>query len=148
MASLERSVVIQAPVETVFQCMDDPTNQPKITSDSARIEDVEKLPEGGTQSSYIYKLGPGMEVKGQLTTSAYTPNEQIVYDFSGGLQGSIWWLFEAIDSSRSRVTYRADYDLDMPLLGDAILSLAAKFSEEEIETQLANLKQLVESEWA
>ncbi|PSN19011.1 SRPBCC family protein [filamentous cyanobacterium CCP5] len=148
MASLERSVLIQAPVEMVFQCMDDPSNQPKITSDSARIEDVEKLPGGGTQSSYVYKLGPGMEVKGQLTTSEYTPNERIVYDFSGGLQGNIWWLFEAVDDSSSRVTYKADYDLDMPLLGEAISSLAAKFSETEVETQLANLKQLVEGKTA
>lgn len=148
MASLERSVVIQAPVEKVFQCMDDPSNQPQITSDSARIEDVKRLPGGGTQSSYIYDLGPGMEVKGQLTTSEYQPNERIVYDFSGGLKGNIWWLFEAIDDRSSRVIYKADYDVDMPLLGDAIASMAAKFSAEEVETQLSNLKQLVESESA
>lgn len=145
MASLERSIVIQAPVEDVFQCMDDPSNQPKITSDSARIEDVERLPGGGTQSKYVYHLGPGMEVEGQLTASEYVPNQRIVYDFSGGLKGNICWLFESIDDHSSRVIYQADYDVDMPLLGDAIASMAAKFSEEEVETQLSNLKQLMES---
>lgn len=144
MASLERSIVIQASVESVFECMDDPVNQPKITSDAARIEDVEKLPQGGTQSKFIYKIGPGMEVKGRLTTVDYIPNQRIVYDFSGGLKGNIWWLFESIDDDSSRVTYKADYHLDMPLLGDTLANLAAKFSEEEVETQLANLKELME----
>jgi ribosome-associated toxin RatA of RatAB toxin-antitoxin module len=50
------------------------------------------------------------------------PNRRILYDFSGGLQGNIQWKFEPIDSDQSRVTYTADYELDMPLLGDMVAS--------------------------
>lgn len=144
MATVERRVTIQAPVETLFAYMDNPDHQAEIASDATTIESVERLPSGGIKSRYSYDVA-GMSFTGQLETVRYQPNRCIVFNLSGGLDGTITWNFQAIDATTSQMTYRGDYSVNLPFLGDSVAAVAAKFNETEIETQLSNLKRILEA---
>lgn len=143
MAAVEESIVIKAPVEAVFNYMKDPAHQSEISSGAARLEDVERFDDGSIRSRFVYNIA-GMEFGGRLETIDYQPYDQIAFKLSGKLDGTIWWQFEAMGEQRSRMTYRADYEIAVPLLGGAIAEVAAQFNRQEVETELSNLKRILE----
>jgi uncharacterized membrane protein len=144
MASVTRSIVIHAPLPDVFAYMENPDNQPEISSDATTVESVEKLPSGGISSRYTYEVA-GMSFSGKIRTIDYVANDYIKFALSGGLDGTILWKFDALEDGVTQMTYSGDYDIDVPLIGGAISNVAAEFNAQEIETQLANLKAAMES---
>ncbi|MGF1495596.1 MAG: SRPBCC family protein [Elainellaceae cyanobacterium] len=143
MATIERSIEIKAPVNQVFEYMDDPLHQPQITPSMTAVKDIERLSNGGTRSHYTYKMA-GIPLKGTAEAIEYTPNERIVFQLSGGIDGKIWWLFGPVNSNNSRMTYRTEYTVPVPVLGEPLAKLATVFNEREVETKLANLKTVME----
>jgi uncharacterized membrane protein len=143
MAKIERSVIINAPAKQVFEYMDDPLHQPVITPSMAAVKDVERLPNGGTRSHYIYKMA-GVPFEGTAEAIEYVPDELIAFQLKGGIDGKIWWMFKPIDAQQSRVTYRTEYTVPVPVLGEPLAKMANGYNEREVGTKLANLKAIME----
>ena len=143
MATIERSIDIHAPATQVFEYMDNPMHQPVITPSMSEVRDVERLPNGGTRSHYIYKIA-GVPFEGTAEAIEYVPNERIVFQLKGGIDGKIWWLFEPTGADQSRMTYRTEYTVPVPVLGERLAKMASGYNEREVDTKLANLKAIVE----
>ena len=73
MAKLEKTITIKAPVEKVFNYIDDSTNLPEIWPSLVEVTDVQPLPNGGHTIRWVYKMA-GMRFKGtsEITSTFLT----------------------------------------------------------------------------
>lgn len=142
MATVERSITIEAPLREVFEYMDYPPHQAEISPSIVEVENVERLPNGGSRSDWVYKM-VGVRLRGSVEAVAYEPNERIVFDMRGSIEGQIRWEFKR-RSGKTEVVYHADYTVPVPRLGEPLAKLASGYNEREVESTLANLKARME----
>lgn len=143
METVERSITIDAPLEKVFEYMDHPPHQAGITPGIAEVRDVERLPNGGSRSEYVYRMF-GVRFRGGVEATEYEPGERIVFGLRGGIVGGIRWTFRP-RNGKTDVTYAADYTVPVPVVGNFLARLAAGYNGRQIEATLANLKERLEA---
>jgi uncharacterized membrane protein len=140
MLTVREHVDINAPVEAVFEYMDEPAHQADITPSLTHSHLLERLPNGGSRARYTYKIF-GLSFSGEVRATDYVPNERIVWSMEGDLQGTIRWYFQAQDDEHSRFTYAATYALPGPSFVRPLLKpLVQRYNEREVLTVLQRLR--------
>jgi carbon monoxide dehydrogenase subunit G len=86
----------------------------------------------------------GVGLDGEVAATVHDPPERIVFEMSGGIEGTIEWTFEA-EGDGVRVGYAADYHLPVPALDRLAEPFLRAYNERELETTLANLKTRLET---
>lgn len=142
MAKIESSVIINAPVEEVFEFAR-PENLPEIWPSLVEVSNIKELPNGGYSWDWVYKMA-GMRFNGASTHTEFVVNERTVSKSTGGIESTITWLYQPEDGG-TKMTTIADYKVPVPLLGKLAESFIVKFNENESETILANLKARMEA---
>ncbi len=133
------TTVIDRPPEAVFEYMDVPENQARISPRLSAVETTGTLDTGGKRASYVYRLF-GLSFEGEVRGVEHHPPERIVFEMSGDIEGRIEWTFEPVEGG-TRVTYAATYDLGLPPFVDRLLGpVADRFNRRELEATLENLK--------
>lgn len=114
MAKIQKSSLIKAPVEKVFEYMGNPNNLPEILPSFLEVKDVQRAP-GGDISSYkwTYKMA-GMRFEAITEITEGVPNQRIVIKDHGGIQGIRTTSFQPEDEDTS-MTVEADYTIPVPL---------------------------------
>jgi uncharacterized membrane protein len=56
MAKTEKTIIINAPVEKVFNYVNEPTNLPEICPSLVEVKDVQRLPNDGTSDRWVYEM--------------------------------------------------------------------------------------------
>ena len=140
-SSLFKTIIISAPVEKVFNYVEDPTNLPEIWSSLVEVKDVERLPNGGTKLGWVYKM-TGVRFEGTTETTEYVANQRLVTKNKGGVSSIITWTFESEDDTK--VTFEVDYTLNIPVLRKLAEPLLVKLNENEADLLLSNLKAKME----
>jgi uncharacterized protein YndB with AHSA1/START domain len=143
MAQVERSVLIQAPVEKVFSFAADPAHLPEFWPSMMEVNDIQPLPSGGHRFHWVYQMA-GMRFDGTSDDVEYLPNQQLVQKGKGGIESTITWTFQS-EAAGTKVTFRAEYVVPVPLLGRLAEAVIVKVNEHETETLLANLKARMEA---
>jgi len=133
---------LDAPVETVFAFMDEPSNQAAVTPSLTRAERIERLPNSGNRAAYEYTMF-GVTFTGEVRASTYKPPERIVYEMSGDLAGRIAWRFEP-ERGGTRLTYAADYEAPGPLPEFLLAPLIRWYNRREVRQLLDNVAEAVE----
>lgn len=144
MVYVRNEIDINAPLEEVFAYMDNPAHQADITPSLVKSELIERLPNGGSRASYVYSF-LGIKFEGEVQATTYTPNQLIVFDMEGGLEGQIVWTFREHDDG-TRVIYEAKYEIPLPVLKKVAEAVAKRYNKREVGTLLANLKDQMESQ--
>ncbi len=99
MAKIEKSIVIDAPVEDVFNYVEEPTNIPEYWPSVVEIKEVEQLPNGGARMTAVYKMaGVRFDVESECTE--YVPAT---------------WIYEPHDGG-TKVTVENEYTVQLPVL--------------------------------
>ena len=130
--------VIDRPPEAVFEYMDVPENQARISPRLSGVETVGTLDNGGKRATYTYRLF-GLSFRGEVRGVVHDPPERIVFELSGDIDGRIEWEFETVEGG-TRVTYTASYDLGLPTpVGWLLSPLAARVNRRELEATIRNL---------
>lgn len=142
MTELSRSIWIDAPVEDVFAFMDQPANQPTITPSMTRIENIERLSNGGSKSDYTYRFF-GVPFRGSVQTLEYRKNERIVFEVMGAIVGKIRWDFQN-KGGGTQFTYYTQYEMPFPVLSRFFRSLISAYNEREIDQLSEALKRIME----
>jgi uncharacterized protein YndB with AHSA1/START domain len=142
MAAVNKQVVIQAPVDKVFDYMEQPTNVPEFWPSLLEVRDVEQFPDGRHRYKWVYKMA-GMRFEGNTQEAEIIPNQRIVSENSGGIPSTITWTFEP-EEGGTRVTFDAEYTVPIPLLGKLAEAIIVKQNEREAEALLSNLKDRIE----
>jgi carbon monoxide dehydrogenase subunit G len=142
MTELSRTIWIDAPLDQVFAFMDDPANQPRITPSMTRIENIERLENGGSKSDYTYRFF-GVPFRGSVQALEYRPNKRIVFEVTGAVVGKIRWDF-AEKGGGTDFTYYAQYEMPFPILSRVFSSLINAYNEREIDQLTEALKRVIE----
>ena len=88
METVEKSIIINAPPENVFEYIDDPMNDPEWMIGMVEVHEVEGLPGVGRHFHWTFKM-VGIPLKGQSTTIEHVPNRRTVTESQGGVS-STW----------------------------------------------------------
>ena len=143
MAKITKSILINAPVEKVFQYHSDSTNQPEYWPSMIEVKDVKRLPGGGANFDWVYKMA-GVRLKGSTATTEYVKNERIVTKSKGGIDSTFVYEYKP-EGEGTRLTVEADYVVPVPVLGKLAEALIIKLNEREADSTLANLKDRLEA---
>jgi uncharacterized membrane protein len=141
MAKVERSITINAPVEKVFDYLDDPMTQLEWVPSSIEVNDVSGSGVG-KHFKWKYKM-VGILLKGETTVTEHIPNERIVTQSKGGAT-STWTLnFESRDGG-TMLELTIEYTIPIPVLGKLAEKIVLKRNEREADLAMANIKEKME----
>ena len=130
--------IIDRPPKAVFEYMDVPENQARISPRLSGVETVGTLDNGGKRATYSYRLF-GLSFRGEVRGIVHDPPERIVFELAGDIDGRIEWAFEPVDGG-TRLTYTATYDLGLPRPVRWLLApVTDRFNRRELEATLRNL---------
>lgn len=138
MAMIQRTAFIQAPVEKVFDYLNDPRKLPEYWPGVIEVMDVQPLPNGGTCFKYFYKMA-GVRLEGKSEDTEIIPLKRMVSVSSGGLDAKITWEVEPADGG-TRVKFENIYTVPLPVVGKIAETMLVRLNEHEADTIMTNLK--------
>ena len=110
MPVIERSTVIDAPVEKVFAILDDPHRLPQYAPGVSRVEEVQQSEQrlGDTVRTVYSVLGLEFPIK--LTTREHARPQRLTSEFEGAMHGTFDWTLQPQDSA-TRTSMRIAYEV-------------------------------------
>jgi ligand-binding SRPBCC domain-containing protein len=140
---IQRSTLIDAPIEKVFAYYSDPTKLVEIWPSLIEVRDLTQSADGWPHSfDWTYKMG-GMKFEGHTVNVEFEPNQRYVAESKGGIESRIETTFEHRDG-KTLVTDDIQYRVPIPLLGRIAERILAKVNENEVAAIHANLKARME----
>lgn len=145
MIKMEKSIVIDAPVERVFAYLYDPANEPEYMTGVNEVKDIQRLPDG----RYTYKevskfLGVPVDFKCEYTE--VIPNERIGEKTHGpGMDGLMSMRFERLESGKTRVSLVGETSLHGGPLAKFGESFLAKYFDHGTEMAMDAAKAHIEA---
>ncbi|MFZ1866801.1 MAG: SRPBCC family protein [Polyangiales bacterium] len=143
METIEKSIIINAPVQKVFEYIDDPRNDPEWMIDMMEVHEVEGPPGVGRHFHWTFKM-VGVPLKGQSTTIEHVPNRRTVTESQGGVS-STWAADLQPEGDGTKLTMKVEYTIPVPVLGKLAEHLVAKRNERNLESSMQNIKQILEA---
>jgi uncharacterized membrane protein len=143
MAKVSKTATINAPVEKVFNYLNDPVNLPGIWPSMIEVKDIQPAAVGGYNFGWVYKMS-GMRFEGATETVEHLPNQRIVTRSTKGIDAKFTFLFET-GGEATKLSVEVEYKVPVPLLGKLAEALIVKQNERESEELLENLKAKMES---
>jgi uncharacterized protein YndB with AHSA1/START domain len=143
MATVKKSITINAPVEKIFEYANKPENLPEIWPSMIEVKNIKELPNGGYSYDFVYKMA-GMRLTGSSEDTEVVPNERVVSISTGGIESTITWTYEP-EGGGTKITTLAEYKIPVPLLGKIAEAIIVKMNENEGDTVMANLKARMEA---
>jgi len=143
MATIKKSIKINAPVEKVFEYAENPEILPEIWPSIVEVKNIKELPHGGYSFDWVYKMA-GMRLTGSSENIEVVPNERTVTRSTGGIESTITWEYQPVDDG-TKFTATTEYKVPIPLLGKLAESIIVKMNENEADVLLANLKARMET---
>lgn len=142
MPILEKDITIKAPVDDVFDFVDEPANLPKIWPTLYEIKDVSALPNGGHRFSALYNVA-GRKCECETETLERVAGQRIVDRTKGDFESTRTWRFQG-GNGQTKVAYKAEYETPKPLPKDETRFFDRQ-SELEADMLLESLKAKFES---
>jgi len=142
MAKMEKTIVINAPAEKIFNYIADPANLPSIWPSMEQIKDIVSLPSGGTSFKWVYKMA-GMRIDGASDTIGFIANQRIITKSKSGIENTFTWKFQA-EAGGTQVNLEVEYTVPVPVLGKLAEAVIIRQNDHEAEVLLANLKAKME----
>ncbi len=142
MTKLTKSILINAPVEKVFEYLTQPTNLVEFWPSMMEVKDIHAAGRVGDHYGWVYKMA-GMKFEGKSECTEFAKNERVVVKSTGGLPSTFVWTY-ARENGGTKLTVEADYTVPVPLLGKLAEAFIVKTNEHEADTVLANLKDRLE----
>jgi uncharacterized protein YndB with AHSA1/START domain len=143
MEKVEQSIIIHAPVDTIFDYISEPTNLLKIWPGMVEIEDAQRLQHGGKRFRCDHKM-VGARIESTWEAVEYVLNTRITIKTSGGIRSTVTWTFQP-QNGGTEVTFNIEYAIPAPLLRKHSKASIIRWNEDETETILANLKAEMEA---
>jgi len=141
MAKVERSIIINAPVEKVFSYISDPNSELESIPSITDIRDI--TGQGvGQRWGWSYKM-MGISLKGGSEVIEYIPNQRLVHKSTGGIVSTWTYTFNP-EAGGTRVNLVVDYTIPVPVLGKIAERLVLRQNEREADLAMTNIKERLE----
>lgn len=143
MFTINKSVVINAPVKNVFAFMEDPTNLPSIWPSMVEVKNVRKNAKGLPIYDWVYKMA-GMKFQGEQDTLEYVKDKHITTQSTKGIESH--FDFDYIEErGMTKMDVKITYSVPVPLIKSLAEQVVGKLNEHEADILLANLKTRMEA---
>jgi uncharacterized protein YndB with AHSA1/START domain len=143
MATIEKSIVIEAPVKQVFSYLVEPEHLPEIWPSMIEVRDVEPLPNGGHRYHWVYKMA-GMRFEGDTETLEFVPDKHFLSKTTGQIPATFDYTFVP-ENGQTKVEAKTEYEIPKSLLGKLAEPFVRRLNEREADVFLANLKDRLET---
>jgi len=143
MVELKKHIEINAPVEKVFDFMEEPKNLVDIWPSMQEVRNVEEQPEGGQTFDWTYKMA-GIKFQGSSKTLEYVENEHSVVVNEEGIPSKLTWDYQP-SGEGTALDLRIEYEIPVPVLGKLAEKVVVKMNDNEADTLLSNLKAVMEA---
>jgi uncharacterized protein YndB with AHSA1/START domain len=138
MVEINREVMIDAPLERIFDYVSKPGNLPEIWPNLVLINNEKLLPNGGYSFQWEYQMF-GVHLKGTGEYTDIVPNQWFTVTIRGNLESVITWTFRPIEH-QTRVTLTIEYQLPLPMLNRLGRMIIKNINEREADLILSNLR--------
>jgi uncharacterized membrane protein len=146
MSEIHKTVTFDAPVQKVFELVDNPENIPNYIPSVERVVDVKRT-DGriGDTFRVIYKV-LGISFDEKFTVTGYEVNRKLVSNFDGGMKGTFTWTFEA-QGTQTECSMDIQYQVGGGILGKAADALLLeRTNEKNMDESLENIRRLLARE--
>ena len=141
MAKVERSIIINAPVEKVFAYISDPNSELESIPSITDIRDI--TGEGvGQKWGWSYKM-VGVSLKGESEVIEHIPNQRLVHKSTGGIM-STWTYTFSPENGGTRLNVVVEFTIPVPVLGKVGERLVLQRTEREANLAMSNIKEMLE----
>ena len=145
MATIHKSIDIDAPAERVFAILTDPQRLPEYAPGVISVEDIRQTEQHlGDSFSATYAV-LGLHFPVTFTVIEYEQPTRLSTRFEGGMKGTWTRLLEPRGNS-TRLTMIMEYEMAGGILGKAMNAvLLERMNEKNAERMLENLKLVSEA---
>jgi carbon monoxide dehydrogenase subunit G len=146
MSEIHKTVTFDAPVEKVFELVDNPDNIPNYIPNVERVADVKRT-DGriGDTFRVIYKV-LGISFDEKFTVTGYEPKRKLVSKFDGGMKGTFSWTFEP-QGAQTECSMDIEYQVGGGILGKAADALVLeRINEKNMDESLENIRRVLARE--
>jgi uncharacterized membrane protein len=138
MTTVDKEIMIQAPLEKIFNFLVKPSNLPQIWPSLIEIKNEQLLPNGGYSAKWVYKMG-GMHFQGSSEVTNIIPNCWFTSKTWGAIDSAITWTFRA-KNDLTRVTLTTEYQVPLRRLNRLAETVIVKKNEQEANLILNSLR--------
>ncbi|MGZ3452331.1 MAG: SRPBCC family protein [Polyangiales bacterium] len=142
MKKIRKSVLIQAPVERVFDYASNPENFPEVWPSMVEVSNIERKADGKHSFDWVYKMA-GIRFHGHTDTTEVIPNQRVVTKSEKGIESVFTWTYAA-EGGGTRLTVETQYTLPGTVLDKLAEPFLIRTNEREAETVLENIKSRLE----
>jgi carbon monoxide dehydrogenase subunit G len=145
MTIIDHSIVINAPIERVFDLIDEPSRLPDYVPGVRRVDEIQRSTERVGDSFRAHYTVLGVAMPTRFTTIEYVKPQTVGLQMDGALSGT-YALTLKPEGRSTRVNLRIQYHIKGGLLGQAIDTLVVeRLNEKNAEHFLENLKIISEA---
>ena len=145
MSVIQRSIIIDAPMEQVFEVLEDPNHVPQYAPGVSRVDDVQRSEERVGDSYRTVCSVMGLDFPTKFTTLEYERPRKFIAQMDGAMTGDFTWTLAPQDGS-TQMNLRIDYEMKGGILGKAMDTLLVeRMNQKNAERMLENLKMLSEA---
>jgi uncharacterized protein YndB with AHSA1/START domain len=143
MATLTRSITVDAPVHAVFDYALDVRQLWNL--EDVALTQVDLKPEGVGTSARLFSHVLGFHIEGGLEYTEVVPDERIVAQVHFFAEKPTWTFTFAPSDGGTLLTVTGEWNVSVPLVGRPIEGMMVKEHEPFVEAMLANIKAQVEA---
>ncbi|HLI51148.1 MAG TPA: SRPBCC family protein [Thermomicrobiaceae bacterium] len=148
MPQIQKTATINAPIERVFEAIDDPEMMPRYVPSVTKVSDIHRTDERLRDTFRVTYEMLGIHFDQLFTYTEYDRPRRITARFTGPMTGTMSCRLEPHGDS-TLATVEIDYQMPGGVLGKAADRLVAeRMNERTAEHMLENIKALVESQGA
>lgn len=145
MIKIEKSIVVNAPVETVFAYVADPTREPEYMTGTDEVKDLQRLPDGRYTYTLVSKF-LGLHLDSKCEQTEVVPNERIVQTMrGGGMDGTVTERFERLEGNKTRVSHASEGTIHVGPLEKFGESFFTKYLGHSVEMAMEAAKMHIEA---
>lgn len=145
MATIQKSIDIDAPAERVFAILADPKRIPEYTPGIISIEDIQQTEQHIDDSFRVTYSVFGLRFPMTFTVTISEQPTRWAMRFDGGMKGTWTWSLEAREKS-THLTTAIAYEMAGGILGKTIdAMLVERMNEKNVERQQEQLKRVSEA---
>ena len=141
-ATVNNEVVIDAPLEKIFNYVSQPSNLLQIWPSLVEITNLKLLPNGGYSYQWKYKVG-GIHFSGKGECIEYINNLWLISRNTGAFDSTVTFTFRA-KGNQTKVTLTIDYQLPLRRLTRLGETIILKMKEKEAKLIMDNLRIIFE----
>jgi uncharacterized protein YndB with AHSA1/START domain len=142
MPTLHKEITVKAPVEKIFEYVDEPKHFPEIWPSMFEVTDVKTLPKGGHTFGWFYNMA-GTRFKGTSETFEYVPYERIIDKTHGDFEGKYAWKFFG-ENGFTKIEFEADFEFPTTFKKED-RTFVMRRTEFDADALMSNLKAKFES---